>query len=240
MADQHETPRGRKPAGARSPGRPRHASGWQSTSEPAPLKPLLTTGQAARALGLSVQTVRNWVASGRLPGVMRGVRVMVPREAVLAEIRRSVVHRGQTTAAAGPLPREANPRLMAHEASARSGSCGQDLAADGELSADRLVGIDEPDVRLFLRERPELAALVSEAAREVVSRFPDARLKIELLRDPEYNGDEQLFLGVSTQLEEEQALEALRRLDDEWWVHHAGRARGQLCIDLADRELRLG
>jgi excisionase family DNA binding protein len=52
---------------------------------------LLTTGQAGLALGLSDQTVRNWVAAGRLPAVKRGVRTMIPREAVLEEIERSRV-----------------------------------------------------------------------------------------------------------------------------------------------------
>ena len=56
-----------------------------------PSRGLLTTGQAALALGLSDQTVRNWVAAGRLPGVKRGTRTMIPREAVIAEIERSRV-----------------------------------------------------------------------------------------------------------------------------------------------------
>jgi excisionase family DNA binding protein len=52
---------------------------------------LLTTGEAAVALGISDQTVRNWVAAGRLPAVKRGVRTMIPREAVSEEIERSRV-----------------------------------------------------------------------------------------------------------------------------------------------------
>src|SRR5688572_23657507 len=46
---------------------------------------LLTTGQAAVALGISDQTVRNWVAAGRLPAVKRGVRIMIPRATVREE-----------------------------------------------------------------------------------------------------------------------------------------------------------
>lgn len=52
---------------------------------------LLTTGDAAIALGLSNQTVRNWVTAGRLPAVKRGVRTMIPRQAVEQEIERSRV-----------------------------------------------------------------------------------------------------------------------------------------------------
>lgn len=60
-----------------------------AAGRPTPPRELLTTGKAALALGLSDQTVRNWVAAGRLPGVRRGVRTMIPREAVQEEIERS-------------------------------------------------------------------------------------------------------------------------------------------------------
>jgi len=53
---------------------------------------LLTTRQAGRALGVSIQTIRNWVAAGRLPAEKRGVRTMIPRRALLEEIERSRVH----------------------------------------------------------------------------------------------------------------------------------------------------
>jgi excisionase family DNA binding protein len=58
---------------------------------PARPRDLLTTGEAALALGLSDQTVRNWAAAGRLPAVKRGVRTMIPRDAVVREIERSRV-----------------------------------------------------------------------------------------------------------------------------------------------------
>ena len=50
---------------------------------------LLTTGEAGLALGLSDHRVRSWVAAGRLPAGKRGVRTMIPRDAVLEEIERS-------------------------------------------------------------------------------------------------------------------------------------------------------
>ena len=57
----------------------------QSLAERRSARPgeLLTTGQAALALGISNQTIRNWVAAGRLPAVKRGIRTMIPRDAVL-------------------------------------------------------------------------------------------------------------------------------------------------------------
>jgi excisionase family DNA binding protein len=59
---------------------------------------LLTTGQAGLALGISDQTVRNWAATGRLRAVKRGVRTMIPRQAVIEEIERSRVQPGEQAA----------------------------------------------------------------------------------------------------------------------------------------------
>jgi len=50
---------------------------------------LLTTRQAGRALGVSIQTIRNWVEAGRLAAERRGTRTMIPRQVVLDEIDRS-------------------------------------------------------------------------------------------------------------------------------------------------------
>jgi hypothetical protein len=55
-----------------------------------------------------------------------------------------------------------------------------------------------------------------------------------VLPDPDHGEGEQLFLGASTRLQDAQALEALRRFDREWWVHHPPRAGSLLCIDLSD------
>lgn len=99
---------------------------------------------------------------------------------------------------------------------------------------DRLEVIDPPGVNRLLREEPELAALVAEAADQIGKFIPGAHMSLELLADPDYGDEEQLFLGVSTILQDGEALEALRRFDQEWWVHHVRRARGLLCVDLSD------
>jgi len=77
-----------------------------------------------------------------------------------------------------------------------------------------------------------LALLINEAASHLLGFIPDGRFKLELLTDPDFGDNEQLFLGVVTGLNEDQALEALQRFDQEWWVHNARQARGILCIDL--------
>jgi hypothetical protein len=79
-----------------------------------------------------------------------------------------------------------------------------------------------------------LKPILDDAAGQLATFFPDAHLTLAALPDPEYGDAQQLFLGVSTDLPEDQAVQALRRFDQEWWVHHAGRARALLVIDLSD------
>jgi|GEM_PF-5203943 len=57
----------------------------ESLNEPILRKPkdLLTTGQAARALGVSIQTIKNWAADGKLETVKLGGRTMVVRKGLL-------------------------------------------------------------------------------------------------------------------------------------------------------------
>ncbi|HEX5415627.1 MAG TPA: helix-turn-helix domain-containing protein [Chloroflexota bacterium] len=58
----------------------------ESLSAPILRKPqdLLTTGQAARALGVSIQTIKNWADEGKLETVRLGGRIMVVRQSLLA------------------------------------------------------------------------------------------------------------------------------------------------------------
>jgi hypothetical protein len=77
-----------------------------------------------------------------------------------------------------------------------------------------------------------LASIVQDAANQLGRLMLDARLKLKLLVDPAYDEGEQLFLGVSTSLPEDQALEALRHFGQEWRVQHVHRASGLRCIDL--------
>jgi transcriptional regulator with XRE-family HTH domain len=127
------------------------------------------------------------------------------------------------------------PRPAAADLDRKSGSDAPPGLEDGyALSAHRVRVIDGPGVSRLLQQQPGLASLVSEAADQLVRLIPDIVLSLDLLTDPDYGEGEQLFLGVSTNLSEPEATEALRRFDREWWVHHAPRSRGLLCIDLSD------
>ena len=105
------------------------------------------------------------------------------------------------------------------------------VLVEGSLN-DRLLVKNPHEVSALLGEQPHLAPLVREAAEQVLNFFPDARLSLEQITDPEYGDGEELLLGVSTELPDDEASAALRRFDQEWWLHHVQRARGLLCIDL--------
>jgi len=97
----------------------------------------------------------------------------------------------------------------------------------------RMTVTDEVGVNRLLHEHPELAALVREAADQLVNRFPNAPLRLRVLADPD-EGGEQLFLAISADYVNDAALAALDRFDQEWWIHNANRGGGLLCIDLSD------
>jgi excisionase family DNA binding protein len=50
---------------------------------------LLTTTEAGDVLGVSGQTIKNWVRQGHLKGFRVGARIMVPKDAVDDYVRRA-------------------------------------------------------------------------------------------------------------------------------------------------------
>lgn len=66
----------------------------------------LTTGQAARRIGVSLQTIKNWIAAGKLPAKKVGGRYYVPRDAVQAYLDRLRAKRPEGRAQA---PRDLDP-----------------------------------------------------------------------------------------------------------------------------------
>jgi transcriptional regulator with XRE-family HTH domain len=97
---------------------------------------------------------------------------------------------------------------------------------------ERIAIRDEPEVRRLLRAHSDLAAMIQEAADQLVRFIPDARLTLEVIIDPEYGDDEHLFLGAATSLPPLEALDALERFDNAWWLPNARRARDLLVVDV--------
>jgi excisionase family DNA binding protein len=57
--------------------------------ETVPSLDLLTSPQVGDLLGVTGQTIKNWVRSGQLAGFRVGGRIMVPREAVADYVQRA-------------------------------------------------------------------------------------------------------------------------------------------------------
>lgn len=57
--------------------------------EPIPALDFLTTTRAGELLGVTGQTIKNWVREGQLAGYRIGGRVVIPRQAVEAYVRRA-------------------------------------------------------------------------------------------------------------------------------------------------------
>lgn len=102
-------------------------------------------------------------------------------------------------------------------------------------SFDRLVRGNRAEVDNLLGRQPELARVVEDAVDELSRRIPEARLSLEVVRDAEFGDDEQLLLGIATNLPGLEAEQALDRFDREWWVPRLPRVGGLLCIDFVYR-----
>ena len=113
----------------------------------------LTTGQAADILGVSRQTIVNWVQRGQLPGVRLGGRTLLHRDAVLGEVDRL-----KEALPATP----ARPDGEAHEIS--SSSLLRALPAAKVARAEALHARMEDGERLSRAERAEMVALEREIA----------------------------------------------------------------------------
>lgn len=62
----------------------------QAVDTPAvPALDMLTTGQTAQLIGVTGQTIKNWVNAGTFPGYRVGNRIMIPREKVEEYVRRA-------------------------------------------------------------------------------------------------------------------------------------------------------
>ena len=120
-----------------------------------PIRELLTTGQAALALGISDQTVRNWVAAGRLAAVKRGVRTMIPRQEILDEIARS-----RARPAAQPVFTPARETAVVAERKAALAELPSDIGARLEALHDKL----EDGETLSAAEKSEMAQLERKMA----------------------------------------------------------------------------
>ena len=134
--------------------------------EPAgsPRSEYLTTGQAARALGVSLQTIKNWVAAGHLGAVRLGGRLLVPRGAIQAyldKLRAAQHHTRAPTAAEAAVARHQHESVVAG------------LPAEKVARLEALLDKLQDARRISKAEREELAALERDLAAASGRRLAD-------------------------------------------------------------------
>jgi excisionase family DNA binding protein len=129
-----------------------------------PRSEYLTTGQAARALGVSLQTIKNWVAAGHLRAVRLGGRLLVPRGAIQANLDQL---REAQQQARPPAAAEAAAAQRQHE------SVVAGLPAEQVARLEALLDKLQDGRRISRAEREELAALERELAAASGRRLAD-------------------------------------------------------------------
>lgn len=88
-------------------------------------------------------------------------------------------------------------------------------------------------VRAFLRRHPYLVPLLIDARQMISRHFGDeALVTLEVVQDPESEDDPELVAQIHTSAGSSEALHALQRFDEEWWLGALDRARCKLTIGI--------
>ena len=87
----------------------------------------------------------------------------------------------------------------------------------------------------FIGEHSFLIPLLMEAREKLDVYFPNSEVSLQVVTDPETEGDYQLLAAVSTSLPAEDAYRRLKEFDRDWWLDELGRSQGLLCISLVAR-----
>lgn len=88
------------------------------------------------------------------------------------------------------------------------------------------------EVSLFLEKNPFLIPLLEEAYDYIRKYFPSSTLFLEVVADPEVIDERQLIIFIDANQGQDEASEALDRLDKDWWLDALERAQEKLCITL--------
>ena len=87
-------------------------------------------------------------------------------------------------------------------------------------------------VTRILDEYSFLIPLLLEAHGKIAVYFLNPEVSLEIITDPEAEGDYQLLASVSTSLGAEDAYRRLKEFDRAWWLDELGRSQGLLCISV--------
>lgn len=98
-----------------------------------------------------------------------------------------------------------------------------------------LYSFREPaEVLQFLEKYPFLVPLSLEAHQHIRKYFPDLPVFLEVITDPEARSRDEdiLWIYIATDLDSEEAIDTLERLDDDWWLDAEPQAQGKMFINI--------
>ncbi len=113
--------------------------------------------------------------------------------------------------------------------SARSVTC---IASRGDLDVlgVKYRFVDYSKVVRFLEENPYLVSLLLEALTPLQTYLPGASLFLEVVIDPDALKGDEFIVTARRDWKVEEALEALDKFNDAWWLDNIQRADGKLTI----------
>jgi hypothetical protein len=77
----------------------------------------------------------------------------------------------------------------------------------------------EADILAFLERYPAVAPLLFDIRSNIRRFFGEDPVKLEMFYDPEWPEDgPKLVVNIQTRHASQQALDRIRRFDDEWWL----------------------
>lgn len=90
---------------------------------------------------------------------------------------------------------------------------------------------ESEEAKKFLQHRPYFAELLGQVIYKLKQYFSNAELYLRLIHESDFEDDE-LLLSVVTEKTPEEALETLKRFDEEWWIDHLYLSGNKLNIDV--------
>ena len=88
-------------------------------------------------------------------------------------------------------------------------------------------------VERFLQHHPKVGPVLIEAADVIPAYFGEGTpVALEVLHDPEADGEPELYALIRSTLSPEDALARLRQLDRAWWLKALPRAGYRLTLSL--------
>src|SRR6266487_165222 len=99
---------------------------------------------------------------------------------------------------------------------------------------------NDTEVTHLLRENPFLAELLLDTYSKIEMHFPDSQVFLEVATDYEasdyypgvINNDKELVASITTHLSPEEAMDALNKFYDEWWLKALEKAKGKVSFSL--------